>query len=235
VATTVFELVQRETGLWAILQRTGRTAIVVETGHVDPALAAQDLASYASSRTLSLIGQGWLKVADRLAGNMKSGRRDQPQRAHDVLNRVDVLRLLRAQDYRCAVSGSYFTHNAFDDEKRDPFQPSTDRISSSAGYVHGNVRIVCLLVNLAMSSWGEEPLRKIAERISRPTIRPDYAPMAEVGRTRLRLLPCFSSDVDQYVDHTPSTVTVSHCPACRVPTDTESLVSLGDLSKCRPQ
>lgn len=183
-----FELVQRETGLWVILSRTGSKADVVETGHVDRNLAALDLDSYASSRTLSPIGQGWLKVADRLAGNLKSGRYEKGHHDHDVMARIDILRLLLEQGYRCPISGSYFTHDAFDGEGgTSPFQPSVDRKDSSLGYRHGNVRIVCLLVNLAMNNWGEAPLFKIAERIVALRLRPDDPLEDAVGRKRIRL------------------------------------------------
>lgn len=37
-----------------------------------------------------------------------------------------------------------------------PNAPSIDRIDPSQGYVLANVRVVCLVVNLAMSSWGEQ-------------------------------------------------------------------------------
>lgn len=193
----VYELVQRETGLWVILQRTGRTANVVETGHVDRALAGLDLDCWRSSRTLSPIGQGWLKVADRLASNMKTSRNIRRARGitaeNDPMGRVDMLRLLQKQDYTCPISGSYFTHDAFD-IPRSPFQPSVDRIEASGGYQHGNIRIVCLLVNVAMAHWGEEPLLKIAERISKrvltPGLRPDCPGQQDVGNKRLRLTSC---------------------------------------------
>ncbi len=44
----------------------------------------------------------------------------------------------------------------------NPFAPSLDRIDSSKGYEEGNVRIVCLMVNLAMNTWGHGPLEKVA-------------------------------------------------------------------------
>jgi hypothetical protein len=162
-----FELLQRESGLWVILLRTGSKADVVETGHLDRNLAALDRDSFASSRTLSPIGQGWLRVADRLSGNMRT-QRNKPHRGsetHEILNRTDILRLLMEQGYRCPVSGSYFSHDSFDGDKRDPFQPSVDRRDASLGYTRSNIRLVCLLVNMAMSDWGEAPLLKIARRI----------------------------------------------------------------------
>lgn len=170
------ELAQRENGLWVILSGTGAAASVVETGHLDPNLAALDLDSYVASQTLSPITRGWLKVAERLAGHLKQGRHTRAK-TQDILGRRDVQRLLMEQGYRCPISGSYFTHDAFDGAGRSPFQPSIDRRDPSRGYERDNIRVVCLLVNMAMSDWGEDPLRKIARRIvtlgETPGLRPD--------------------------------------------------------------
>jgi hypothetical protein len=227
----VFELVQRESGLWAILQRTGRTAIVVETGHVDRNLAGLDLDSWRSSRQLSEIGQGWLRVAERLAANTRSGRfrKRGVVPPTQTFTKTEALHLLLAQNYRCAVSGSYFTHDAFD-TPTGPFQPSVDRIDSLLGYEPGNLRIVCLLVNLAMSTWGEDPLHKIAQRIAAgeaPGLRPDLSFSATSPARRLRLIPCDetafpANDASPAVDGT-----VSHSLARCAVGNTDPLISKG--------
>lgn len=165
--------------MWVILSRTGKRATVVETGHVDRDLAALDLDCYATSRKLSPIGQGWLKVADRLARNLKGGRYRTP--SVDILGRTDILRLLLEQGYSCAVSGSYFTPDCFDGEGISPYQPSVDRKDASRGYERDNIRIVCLLVNLAMSNWGAEPLLEVSRRI---------VAQSEAQRPRLVLTSC---------------------------------------------
>lgn len=54
---------------------------------------------------------------------------------------------------------------------RRPFAPSLDRINAAAGYVVGNVRVVCLLANQAMSEWGEAPLFSVAEAIERKRLQ----------------------------------------------------------------
>jgi hypothetical protein len=171
-----YELVQRESGLWVILSRTGSKASVVETGHLDRNLAALDLASYASSRTLSPIGRGWLKVADRLARNIRQGRHATSAPTSEIVTRTDVLGLLLDQGYRCAISGSYFTHDSFDGGAISPYQPSVDRRDPGQGYNLDNVRIVCLLVNLAMSTWGEEPLLEVARRLVAQRETPQETP-----------------------------------------------------------
>ena len=45
--------------------------------------------------------------------------------------------------------------------------PSVDRINSAHGYVAGNMRLVAIAVNIAMSDFGEEFLLRIAEAIVR--------------------------------------------------------------------
>lgn len=47
--------------------------------------------------------------------------------------------------------------------QRRPDALSIDRIDSSKGYTIGNVRIVCLAINLALGNWGEEGLRPILQ------------------------------------------------------------------------
>ena len=186
-----FELALRESGTWAIVPAIGSKAAFVmqDTGHVDKALAAQDLASFTEFGSLSTIGQAWTRTAERLAQANRT-RRHKRQRQDDVLlTRVDVLRLLQEQGYTCPLSGSYFEPDPEGNSPASPYQPSLDRIDASAGYKPGNVRIVCLLINLAMNRWGEEPLRKIAERIVARGSRPDGSSYNSAPRPRLRLLP----------------------------------------------
>lgn len=69
------------------------------------------------------------------------------------------------QDYRCEISGLPLkppTRGV----GRHPFSPSLDRVVPSAGYTKGNVRLVCMMVNLAMSDWGEENLYRLVEAMA---------------------------------------------------------------------
>ena len=70
--------------------------------------------------------------------------------------------IVRRANGRCEVTGLPFSEVC---APRDPFSPSIDRIDSERGYVAGNVRIVCLIANLAMNTWGEAPLRRVAEAL----------------------------------------------------------------------
>lgn len=70
---------------------------------------------------------------------------------------LDDLRFLAEQSKgACALTGLPFIV-ARDPryDRANPFTPSLDRIQARAGYVPGNVRLVCLCVNIALSNWGD--------------------------------------------------------------------------------
>ena len=70
----------------------------------------------------------------------------------------DLDQMLVDQQYRCAVSGIALEAPS---GTIGPFGPSIDRIIPALGYVPGNIRIVCVMVNFAMNRWGEEPFRRL--------------------------------------------------------------------------
>ena len=71
------------------------------------------------------------------------------------------------QKFKCAVSGIDFEFKSavMREYRRYPFAVSVDRIDSDLGYRPGNVRLVCLIVNLARSDFGDEALVKMARAI----------------------------------------------------------------------
>jgi hypothetical protein len=74
----------------------------------------------------------------------------------------DIDTLLVDQEWRCAVSGIPLEAP---DGIAKAFGPSVDRIVPSLGYVPGNIRIVCNMVNGAMNKWGEETLWQLVAAI----------------------------------------------------------------------
>ena len=81
-----------------------------------------------------------------------------------TLTRDDVAKLYSECGGECAVSKLPFTLDR--SNSRAPFSPSLDRIDSTKGYTYENCRIVCYVVNMAMSDYGEEPLRIVARAIA---------------------------------------------------------------------
>lgn len=96
----------------------------------------------------------------------------------------DVERMMIRQNYRCAVSGIEFPIHKVDHAETKAFRPSIDRIKPQLGYVVGNVRLVCEIVNLAMNQWGEAALVKLvgemanhlAHQMANPPTEP-YKPL----------------------------------------------------------
>lgn len=74
-----------------------------------------------------------------------------------------ILALAAESGGRCAVSGVQFSDRKIG--TRRPLLPSLDRIDCAKGYAFANCRIVCLVVNYAMSDFGENALRIIARSI----------------------------------------------------------------------
>lgn len=62
----------------------------------------------------------------------------------------------------CEVSGIGFDLQLRPRALRRPYAPSLDRIKAHQPYIAGNCRLVCGLVNAAMSDWGEEPFTFVA-------------------------------------------------------------------------
>lgn len=82
----------------------------------------------------------------------------------------DILTALAAkQNFKCAVSGINFEFKEAvgRDYCRYPFAVSVDRIDGKTGYEPDNVRLVCLIVNLARNNFGDEALVLMARAISK--------------------------------------------------------------------
>jgi hypothetical protein len=81
-----------------------------------------------------------------------------------TLTAAEFATIVAACGGRCSVSGIPFdtpTRKA-----RGPFGASIDRIDCAGGYSFGNVRLVCVIVNIAMNTWGESALIKLGLAIA---------------------------------------------------------------------
>lgn len=68
----------------------------------------------------------------------------------------------------CEVSGLPFSfYDGADDFSRRPLVPSIDRINSDQGYTIDNIRLVCSIVNTAISNYPDELFLKLCQSTSR--------------------------------------------------------------------
>lgn len=79
------------------------------------------------------------------------------------LAQADVTAMMLRSGGRCAVTGIPFDYKRLDGHTKRPWAPSLDRIEASDGYTVANCRIVCVVANLAMNTWGEGVFRQMLE------------------------------------------------------------------------
>lgn len=84
------------------------------------------------------------------------------------LTKEEFLELVDRADGRCEVSGLPFDLRYWKQSKRRPFAPSLDRIDATRAYTKRNCRLVCGIVNAALSDWGEEPFRMMVAAMKGP-------------------------------------------------------------------
>ena len=69
-----------------------------------------------------------------------------------------VVSLWERQNGNCALTGIPMTlsRNPPGEKFFQPWNPSLDKVDSSGGYTPDNVRLVCVMVNLALNKFGDE-------------------------------------------------------------------------------
>lgn len=73
------------------------------------------------------------------------------------LSKEFISQLYEIQDKKCVMTGLEFQlERQSGYKKRRPFAPSLDRIDCTKGYTKNNIRIVCSIVNIALSDFGDQ-------------------------------------------------------------------------------
>lgn len=87
---------------------------------------------------------------------LQACRRRAKNNALDFDLEIDFLfNLYLTQGGKCALTGLAFEFVFDKNFSKRPFSPSIDRINSKLGYTKDNVRIVCSIVNSALSEYGD--------------------------------------------------------------------------------
>ena len=101
-----------------------------------------------------------------LAAMLAASKHRAGQKGFDFdLTMPKLLALAAESGGRCAVSGVQFSGKRIG--TRRPLMPSLDRIDCKQGYTIANCRLVCVVVNYAISDFGEGALRIVARSIVR--------------------------------------------------------------------
>ncbi len=66
----------------------------------------------------------------------------------------------------CSATGLPLTWEHGGDSARNPWAPSIDRIDPTKGYVDSNVRVVCVLYNLARNNFPDEAVMTMARALA---------------------------------------------------------------------
>ena len=81
------------------------------------------------------------------------------------IDKAFLAELFRLQNNRCALTGIEFRYGEEVNGSlhKRPFAPSLDRIDCKSGYIIGNVRVVCVIVNFALCEFGDKPFDEMCE------------------------------------------------------------------------
>jgi|GEM_PF-1543446 len=82
------------------------------------------------------------------------------------IDRRSLTDILEEQEYRCAISRLYFDHTGYESCHAKPFAMSIDRVDTRLGYTSRNVRLVCLIVNVALGQWGLPAVERMAAAVA---------------------------------------------------------------------
>jgi hypothetical protein len=119
------------------------------------------------------IEAGWIDL--RLRGSGRSGlnpvlrmartsalRAKKLERSHNLTGE-DIWRILEGQNFRCALSGIPLTTSVEKRGPANPFAASIDRLDNTKGYTTENVRIVCVIANMARNVFSDEDFYKMCD------------------------------------------------------------------------
>jgi hypothetical protein len=149
-------------GAYYIVRSNEWIRLTRDPNDIERALAAAKLRVPASKQEIMAYAE---RLLPRSRANAK-GRRN----LEHTLTRDDLVTMLNDSGWRCAVTKTPFSLAEVGDRRQRPYAPSIDRVDCARGYHADNCRMVCVIVNFAMNTWGEEALRHVAKHMTRPRI-----------------------------------------------------------------
>lgn len=127
-----------------------------------PTYQPQEDGSWAELITEGLAhSRGWLSVLFQRTKDRATDRG-----VNFYLSKEQLRTIAERSGGRCELTGIGFSWVRHGGALFPPFAPSLDRITPRHGYSAGNCRLVCYAVNVALSDWGEEVLRRIVAALA---------------------------------------------------------------------
>ena len=152
---------------------------VLEKLSQEMALTGEDIAKYANLKYISRIesiklrNSGTIGREDGIQSKSRCLRQEWSMILRECKKRAEskripfdidsdyLMSLYEQSGGLCEVIGMILSFDNGRPGKWNPYRCSIDRISPSKGYVKGNIRLVCLAVNIAMNTWGLDVLDNI--------------------------------------------------------------------------
>lgn len=110
----------------------------------------------------------WAEMRTYLRETFRSAKRNAKTRGIPFnLTREEFETLVARAGNQCEVTGITFQLRIRPGSERRPFAPSLDRIKASQPYSAINCRLVCGIVNTALSDWGDAVFWKMVRAAKR--------------------------------------------------------------------
>lgn len=102
----------------------------------------------------------------RLTNLMCNIRQRSKVYGHEVtVTKDDLVDIYNLQNGKCALTGVEFNLSVRNGNTVNPDSMSIDRIDTSKGYIHGNVRIITSMANTAKGRWTDEQLIQFCKQV----------------------------------------------------------------------
>ncbi len=151
---------------WYVLE-SGRKAESTGTACLGRALAVLKIRQCEGLRDEIPNSEAWAKEINKILRKAR-GRAKVRGLDYDI-SETDLRYALEAQAWKCELTNLPFSLGKSEVGRRQPFAPSLDRRDNRFGYVPGNIRLVCVIANLARADFSDDEFRVMCRAVASHT------------------------------------------------------------------